>query len=526
MVERSRFILLAFVAVLLTSLESAKILTIGLIGGSHYLLFDEISHVLHESGHDVNMLVQIGTPRIKGLSYTGRNNSYRITPWSASDEYLYNYNKWFLEQQTLFLQGRETLSGYLDFIGHLALQCEWILGDIDLMNSLTGEHFDIAVIDAFNPCTFLVAEKLSLQFVAVHSGNFWNGNQIGLPSPPSYVPVYRSLLTDRMDFWGRLKNSMMFLSSFVVEGMIQARFERAIKARFPAGSEPSLSELYRRAELIMYNTDFSIEFPRPLLPNVVYIGGLLSKPAKPVSQELEDFILAAGESGFVVVTLGSMLSSVNMLAVLREMNTAFSQLPQVVIWRHVHHHWPSDVRPAPNVKLVDWLPQNDLLGHPKARLLVTHGGHNSLMEAVYHGVPVIGIPLFGDQFDNMVRVEAKGLGVTIQVNQLHARGFSQAMATVIGDKRYKASTLALSRVHRSHPFPPGQRLVRWVDHIVQLGGGEHLRAFGLQLPWYQEYLIDVILFLLATISLATYIVTKVLRIAVGCLRRGGKVKEA
>ncbi|XP_067838459.1 UDP-glucuronosyltransferase 3A1-like isoform X2 [Heptranchias perlo] len=472
------------------------------------------------------MLLQIGNPRIKGLNYTARNNSYRMTSWSASEEYLSSYNEWFLEMQKLFLQGRDDLNIFLDFMGHLALQCEWIMGDTDLMNSLKSEEFDIAVIDAFNPCSFLVAEKLSLRFVAVHVGNFWNGHQFGLPTPLSYVPMHRSLLTDRMEFWGRLKNSMMFLSSFVVERMIQARFEKAIKTCFPAGSEPNLSELYLKAELSIYNSDFTLEFPRPLLPNVVCVGGLLSKPARPVSQELEDFILTAGENGFVVVTLGSMLCSVNLPTVLKEMNTAFSQLPQVVIWRHVRGHWPSDVHLAPNIKLVDWLPQNDLLGHPKARLLVTHGGFNSLMEAVYHRVPVIGIPLFGDQFDNMVRAEAKGLGLTIQVNQLQARDLSAAMAKVIGDKRYKASALALSRIHRSHPFPPQQYLVRWVEHILHLGGGDHLRPYGLQLPWYQQYLIDVILFLLAVLSMVMYIIIKILRSAMGCLRRAGKVKAA
>ncbi|XP_078071353.1 UDP-glucuronosyltransferase 3A1-like [Mustelus asterias] len=526
MVGKGRLLQLAFVFAFLKSTESAKILVVVLIGGSHYLLFDEISHVLHEGGHDVNMLVQTGNPRIKGVNYAGRNNSYRITLWSAGDEYLSSYNKWFLEQQKLFFQGKETFHGFLDFMGHLALQCEWIMGDNDLMNSLKAEQFDIAVIDAFNPCSLLVAEKLHLHFVAVHSGNFWSWYLAGLPSPPSYVPAAHSLLTDQMGFWGRLKNSIIFLISFLSERMILAKFDKAIKTCFPVGSEPSLSELYRKAELSIYNTDFTLEFPRPLLPNVVYVGGLLAKPAKPVSQELEEFILAAGENGFVMVTLGSMLASVNVPMVLKEMNRAFSQLPQVVIWRHLHSQWPSDVQPAPNIKLVDWLPQNDLLGHPKARLFVTHGGLNSLMEAVHHGVPVIGIPLFGDQFDNMVRAEAKGLGLTIRVNQLQAQELSNAMATVIGDKRYKASALALSRIHRSHPFPPRERLVRWVEHIVQLGGGKHLRPFGLQQPWYQHYLIDVIVFLLVIVSLIMFVIIKILRSVIGCLRRGGKSKVA
>ncbi|XP_051875265.1 UDP-glucuronosyltransferase 3A1-like isoform X2 [Pristis pectinata] len=519
----SRRSLLPLALVLVASSDAAKILTVVLVGGSHYLLLDEISHVLHQSGHDVHMLVQLGNPRIKGLNYAGRNNSYRITAWSASEEYLSSYNQWFMEQQREFFLDRETLDMFLDLMGHFALQCEWIMDDISLMNSLRGERFDVAVIDAFNPCSFLVAEKLGLQFVTVHGGNFWNVHQWGMPIPLSFVPVHRSLLTDRMDFWERLKNYLMFLGSFVVEWRIQARFEKAIRVHFP-GSNVSLSDLYLKTRLAIYNTDFTLEFSRPLPPSVVCVGGLLAKPTKPVPQELEDLLQAAGENGFVVVTFGSMLSSVNLPKLLKEMNAAFAQLPQLIIWRHLHSHWPSDVQPAPNVKLVDWLPQNDLLGHPKARLLVTHGGLNSLMEAVYHGVPVIGIPLFGDQFDNMVRVEAKGLGLCVHVAQLQAQRLSHTMATVIRDKRYKASALALSRMHRSYPFPPRQRLVRWVEHVVLFGGGDHLRPYGLQLPWYQYHLLDIILFLLGIAFTLMYIVIKVLWRVLGCLGRAGKVK--
>ncbi|KAK1176107.1 UDP-glucuronosyltransferase 3A1-like [Acipenser oxyrinchus oxyrinchus] len=85
--------------------ESAKILTVCLMGGSHYMLLDEISHTFHERGHGVQMLLQMGTPLIKGLNYVGRPNSYQITQCSVGEEYIKEYNKWFFEKQKEFLQG-------------------------------------------------------------------------------------------------------------------------------------------------------------------------------------------------------------------------------------------------------------------------------------------------------------------------------------------------------------------------------------------------------------------------------------
>uniref|UniRef100_A0A452IMF1 glucuronosyltransferase n=1 Tax=Gopherus agassizii TaxID=38772 RepID=A0A452IMF1_9SAUR len=153
-------------------------------------------------------------------------------------------------------------------MNHLAYQCHVILNESETLNSLKDEKFDITVVDGFNPCSFLVAEKLGLPFVAVFPGTFANGPQVGIPSTLSYVP----------------REELMSLISAIVQNQVQTKFENVIKEHFPAGSRPVLSELYLEAELWIYNTDFSFEFAHLLLPNTVYIGGLLAKPAKPLSQ--------------------------------------------------------------------------------------------------------------------------------------------------------------------------------------------------------------------------------------------------
>ena len=58
-----------------------------------------------------------------------------------------------------------------------------------------------------------------------------------------------------------------------------------------------------------------------------------------------------------------------------------------------------------NVFCTKWFPQNDLLGHPKVNAFLSHGGFNGVNEAAYHGVPVVGFPLFADQFDNIARLQ-------------------------------------------------------------------------------------------------------------------------
>ena len=56
---------------------------------------------------------------------------------------------------------------------------------------------------------------------------------------------------------------------------------------------------------------------------------------------------------------------------------------------------------------VKWAPQNDILAHPAIKAFVTHGGSNSIYEAAYHAVPIVAVPVFGDQPGNSAKVCAR-----------------------------------------------------------------------------------------------------------------------
>jgi UDP:flavonoid glycosyltransferase YjiC (YdhE family) len=61
------------------------------------------------------------------------------------------------------------------------------------------------------------------------------------------------------------------------------------------------------------------------------------------------------------------------------------------------------------------LPQVALLGH--ASLLVTHGGNNSVTEALTHGVPLLVMPFSSDQFDGAAAIERHLAGVALDPNR-------------------------------------------------------------------------------------------------------------
>lgn len=74
-----------------------------------------------------------------------------------------------------------------------------------------------------------------------------------------------------------------------------------------------------------------------------------------------------------------------------------------------------------------------ILGHSKIRLFITQGGLQSLEEAVFNHVPVIGIPFFADQPSNMAKMVAMGAGLSLDYENLNKPQFKDAVLEVINN---------------------------------------------------------------------------------------------
>ncbi|CAN9506750.1 unnamed protein product [Ophioblennius macclurei] len=244
------------------------------------------------------------------------------------------------------------------------------------------------------------------------------------------------------------------------------------------------------------------------MPNVVYMGGFQCKPAKPLPQHLEDFVQSSGDHGFIIMSLGTLVSELpadlsNAIA------ATFAKLPQKVIWRYKGQK-PDAL--GNNTLLVDWMPQNDLLGHPKIKLFVAHGGTNGLQEAIYHGVPVVGIPLFFDQYDNLIRLEDRGGAKILTLSKVDKDdNFLKAIQEVLSEPSYKANMQRLSSLHRDQPVKPLDKALFWIEFVMRHKGAAHLRTESYKMPWYSYYSVDVALFLVGALILVLFTVFLLLR---------------
>lgn len=119
-------------------------------------------------------------------------------------------------------------------------------------------------------------------------------------------------------------------------------------------------------------------------------------------------------TGFIFVSMGSSVRASGMPEALRHVFVAaFATLPCNVVWK-----WEGGkIKDLPsNVRTAAWWPQQDLLGHPKLRAFVSHGGLLSLHEAAYHGAPTLVLPVFCDHDGNAAQAGERSSCVFKEIN--------------------------------------------------------------------------------------------------------------
>ncbi|XP_041857100.1 UDP-glucuronosyltransferase-like [Melanotaenia boesemani] len=515
--------LLAWICCLsLAPIQGGKVLVMP-VDGSHWLSMKILVKELGRRGHEVTVLVPESSLLIKG-SDSYKNEIYKVPYTQADlDE---NFNK-LREGVFSHTPGITDLFVNVQLIVNAtSLQvvgCEALLDNEPLMGRLRGEGFDVMLTDPFLPCGSVLAKLFSIPAVY-----FLRGLPCGLdiranqcPSPPSYVPVQFSGNTDNMTFPQRVKNMFMHILESYLCKVLYQHFDDLANKRF--GNGMTYTELISHGAIWLLRYDFVLEWPRPLLPNMVLIGGINCAKKAPLPAELQEFVDGSGDHGFIVFTLGSMLSKMPVEKA-KLFFDAFRQIPQRVVWRYTGD-LPNNV--PKNVKVMKWLPQNDLLGHPNAKVFMTHGGSHGIYEGICNGVPMLMFPLFGDQGDNVKHMVARGVAEELSVFDVTSETLASALKKIIQDKSYKERMVELSQTHLDRPVQPMDLAVFWTEFVMRHKGATHLRVAAHDLNWIQYHSLDVIGFLVFVIMTVLWVTMKCFLFFIHkCFRKSNAKKKS
>ncbi|HZW02029.1 MAG TPA: glycosyltransferase [Candidatus Deferrimicrobium sp.] len=189
-------------------------------------------------------------------------------------------------------------------------------------------------------------------------------------------------------------------------------YDRILRSLAP-GSEPVGDAFAAHGDLVLYAYPAELhEAARTsLLPRHAFLGGAVRHESP--DDETAAWLARTDGRPLVVVSLGTFLSARS--DVLAQVAAALRRVEARVAIA-MGSNSPDALGPVPS----DWLvraslPQVALLGH--ASLLVTHGGNNSVTEALAHGVPLLVMPFSSDQFDGAAAIERHLAGVALDPNR-------------------------------------------------------------------------------------------------------------
>ncbi|XP_053677533.1 UDP-glycosyltransferase UGT5-like [Anopheles nili] len=449
---------------------------------SHYIVGSALMKELARRGHEVTVISPF--PQKKPLK------NYRDIDVTGADEAVKDLVPNLLDMANQGIWESITLTyKFGQMLANITLQHPNV-GKLIASN----EKFDLVVMENFlNDAHLGFAHHFKAPCVALSTfgASRWTNDMVGTPSPISYVPHPFLSFTDRMSFVQRIGNTLMNVMDMVLGQLLDYPVQSAMYEEAFPDPKPTLEQLRRSSvSLVLLNNHFSLSYPRPYVPNMIEVGGMhVNRKPKPLPEDIQT-ILDNATNGVIYFSMGSNIQSSQLPVEKREaILRVFAKLKQTVLWKWENETLPN--KPS-NVFVKAWWPQDDVLAHPNVRLFITHGGLLSTTESMYHGVPVIGIPVFGDQYLNMAKAERTGYGLLVPYQEISEERLSKAINQILTDGKYKTVAKSISARYRDQPQEPLELAAFWVEYVIRHKGAEHLKSAGQELGFVQYHGIDVL----------------------------------
>ncbi|CAH0403384.1 unnamed protein product [Chilo suppressalis] len=389
-----------------------------------------------------------------------------------------------------------------------------------------SNKFDLLLLEAYFIPALALTHFIKAPVIQISSlgSTVENLAIVGASTHPLLFPtmVHQKIYNQTM--WDKLRELIVYCYYTFFVGEVSAKTERFLKETF-GPDLPDTSQLRNNVDLVFLNVHPIWEMNRPMPPNVIYTGGLHQNPQKELPQDLKEY-LDLSENGVIYISFGT---NVNTSLLIPEkvqiMIDVLSTLSYDVLWK-----WNTDELPgrSKNIKISKWLPQSDLLRHPKIKLFITQGGLQSTDETITAGVPIIGMPILGDQWYNVEQCVHHKVGVYVDMGTMTEEIFKQALDEVLNNDSYRRNMQRLRALMRDQPQTPLERAVWWTEYVLRNGGARHLRSPSANITWSQYFELELVFYIsiviITLLVLLGYISLKVLKLIKNSLFAKAKVK--
>lgn len=375
---------------------------------------------------------------------------------------------------------------------------EYALKNENVQNFIknTENNFDLVVCEQFYQEPFLLlAHKYQAPIVTIGTLGYeaYMNDIMGGFTPWAHVPHEYLNFDDSMSFGQRIQNAYAFMyEKYSRNNKYLPRMNQLSKTylyHIVENDLPKIEEMEKNISIMLINTHVALSTPQPLVPAIIPIGGAHIKPIKMLVTDLRKF-LDDSIHGAIYFSLGTNLRSSDLPDdKLQAILNTFSKIKQKVLWKFENDRIPN--LPA-NVMIKKWMPQNDILGHPHVRAFITHGGLLSTQEAVFRGVPMIGIPIYGHQHINIKKSVKSGYAIELKFSNITNTSLLWAIDEIMHNPVYAEKMSYTSKLFRDRPIRALDEAIYWIEYVIKYNGASHLRSFALNLSWPSYFLLDII----------------------------------
>lgn len=111
----------------------------------------------------------------------------------------------------------------------------------------------------------------------------------------------------------------------------------------------------------------------------------------------------------------------------------------------------------------------------------------------------------------MKKAEANGYAIMLDFQTLTSEQLKNSLQQMLHNSTYRDNIKRFSAIFHDRPMGPRETALYWIDYVIRHKGARHLRAAGLDLKWYQFYLLDVVALVVGAVAVALGVLVLLVR---------------
>jgi MGT family glycosyltransferase len=291
----------------------------------------------------------------------------------------------------------------------------------DTAAALDAAGPDLVVVSSFALGAMVAAESRGIPFDVLLPNAY--------PLPAKGMPPFGSGMKPAKGLLGRMRDQILSGAGARLFDRYTIEKINTLRAEYGLNPIAHMWDQMHRARRQLILTSSAFDFPATLPDAARYVGPILDDPTWAAGKE---WTAPAGNHPLVLVAMSSTFQ--NQVDCLQRIADALATLPVRGVLTTGPTVRPDAISAPANITVVDSAPHREVMR--QASIVVTHGGHGTVVKALAAGLPLVILHHGRDQADNAARVTARGAGVAVS-RRAPAPRIAQAIATVLGDDAYR-----------------------------------------------------------------------------------------